>query len=70
MEDFLIQGYFFANSGLNNTTASAPIKPFLVPPNEKISTPALLVKSAIETPRLAAALLILAPSKCRYELFL
>ena len=57
--------YFKSSSaeGRKETTASAAIAPFLVPPNERTSTPAF-AKTSKPTPRCAAALEIRAPSRC------
>ena len=42
------------------------MSPFLVPPNERTSTPASAVVSRISTPSETAALEMRAPSMCRY----
>ena len=50
-------------SGRNETTASAPMAPFLVPPKERTSTPAADPKAPSSTSRKAAAFDSRAPSR-------
>ena len=53
-----------ASSSVNTTTASAPIAPFLVAPNDSTSTPRRQVTSAGRQPSAAMALAKRAPSMC------
>ncbi len=52
------------SAGLKNTTASAAMHPFLVPPKDSTSTPAFHVSSAGVTPSPATAPANRAPSMC------
>src|SRR6266853_5225512 len=54
----------WASSRLKNTTASAVSAPFLVAPNDRMSTPAFHVASAGVEPSRATALARRAPSRC------
>ena len=49
--------------GSRTTTASPSINPFLVPPNDTMSTPASVVSARSGTPSVAAAFASRAPSR-------